>query len=104
MTDSSVFLYPVDGYGNPDIIHLHWIGGFVDIPTFFKHVKKPIIWTLHDMNPFQGGFHYKDDVLNYKTYISKFDDRIIEEALKREGLSDVQISNAKEIIEKFLSN
>lgn len=28
-----------------------------------------------------------------------FDDRIIEEALKREGLSDVQISNAKEIID-----
>jgi len=28
-----------------------------------------------------------------------FDDRIIEEALKREGLSDVQISNAKQIID-----
>ncbi len=44
-----------------DVINLHWIANFIDFQTFFAHVRKPMVWTLHDMNPFQGGFHYKDD-------------------------------------------
>lgn len=47
-----------------DIIHLHWVANFLNYPTFFKKVKKPIVWTLHDMNPFQGIFHYKNDIIN----------------------------------------
>ena len=42
-----------------DIIHLHWVAGFLDYPSFFKKVKKPVVWTLHDSNPFIGGFHYQ---------------------------------------------
>jgi glycosyltransferase involved in cell wall biosynthesis len=41
-----------------DVINLHWVSGFVDYPTFFKKIRKPIFWTLHDMNPFTGGCHY----------------------------------------------
>ncbi|MFH1130453.1 MAG: glycosyltransferase family 4 protein [Pseudomonadota bacterium] len=43
-----------------DVINLHWIGGFVDIPSFFTKVpqRTPVVWTLHDMNPFTGGCHY----------------------------------------------
>lgn len=41
-----------------DIIHIHWVGGFLDYDSFFKKVKKPIVWTLHDENPGLGGFHY----------------------------------------------
>ena len=41
-----------------DIVHLHWIGGFVDYPSFFQQIEKPIVWTVHDENPGQGGFHY----------------------------------------------
>lgn len=41
-----------------DIIHLHWVGGFLDYESFFRIVKKPIVWTLHDENPGLGGFHY----------------------------------------------
>lgn len=44
-----------------DIIHLHWVSGFINYPSFFKSIKKPIVWTLHDMNPFLGGFHYLGD-------------------------------------------
>lgn len=42
------------------IAHLHWIAFFVDYATFFASipVQKPIVWTLHDMNPFTGGCHY----------------------------------------------
>lgn len=46
-----------------DIIHLHWISNFVDIPSFFTHVKKKLIWTAHDLNPILGGFHYENDVV-----------------------------------------
>lgn len=45
-----------------DIINLHWISGIVDYPTFFRNCKKPIVWTLHDMNPFLGMFHYQNDL------------------------------------------
>lgn len=43
-----------------DIVHLHWISFFVDYPTFFASLpsRTPIVWTLHDMNPFTGGCHY----------------------------------------------
>ncbi len=42
-----------------DLVNLHWIAGFVDYPMFFSHrIKKPVVWTLHDMFPFTGGCHY----------------------------------------------
>lgn len=41
-----------------DIIHLHWVSDFVDYPTFFKKVRKPIVWTLHDKYPVCGIQHY----------------------------------------------
>jgi glycosyltransferase involved in cell wall biosynthesis len=45
-------------YQDADIINLHWVAGFLDFEPFFKKNKKPVIWTLHDMNPFTGGEHY----------------------------------------------
>lgn len=48
---------------NADVVHLHWVADFVDYPTFFARVRKPIVWTLHDTNPMQGGFHYPEDAL-----------------------------------------
>lgn len=44
-----------------DIIHLHWVPDFVDYPTFFRKVKKPIVWTLHDKYPAMGLQHYSSD-------------------------------------------
>ena len=45
---------------NCDVINLHWITRFVDYQTFFSAVPmhRPVVWTLHDMNPFTGGCHY----------------------------------------------
>lgn len=43
---------------NPDIIHLHWINSGFLIPKDLLQLKKPIFWSLHDMNPFTGGCHY----------------------------------------------
>ena len=59
-----------------DIIHLHWVADFLNYPTFFKKIKKPIIWTLHDMNPFQGLFHYKNDELSNKKDLGRIDEKI----------------------------
>ncbi|MDX6746075.1 glycosyltransferase [Polaribacter sp. PL03] len=59
-----------------DIINLHWVSGILDYPSFFKNCKKPIIWTLHDMNPFQGVFHYRDDENRNKHIIGSFDKEI----------------------------
>lgn len=41
-----------------DIIHIHWVGNFLDIKSFFKKIDKPVVWTFHDLNPTMGGFHY----------------------------------------------
>ena len=48
-----------------DIYHLHWVSRFVDIPTFFGRVNKPVVWTFHDMNPFTGGCHYDEGCGKY---------------------------------------
>lgn len=50
-----------------DVIHLHWVAAhFVDY-SFFEKTKKPIIWTLHDTNPFTGGCHYSGDCRKFET-------------------------------------
>lgn len=41
-----------------DVYNLHWINGFIDPLPFFQNTQQPIVWTLHDMNPFTGGCHY----------------------------------------------
>jgi glycosyltransferase involved in cell wall biosynthesis len=45
-----------------DIINLHWVADFINFPTFFLKIKKPILWTFHDQNPLMGGFHYMGDM------------------------------------------
>jgi glycosyltransferase involved in cell wall biosynthesis len=50
-------------YKDADIINLHWIAGFIDYKSFFKKNTKPVVWTLHDMNPFTGGEHYSEKFL-----------------------------------------
>jgi glycosyltransferase involved in cell wall biosynthesis len=43
------------------IINLHWVAGFLPWAAFFSQVRKPLVWTLHDMQPFKGIFHYTVD-------------------------------------------
>ncbi len=45
-------------YQQADIVHLHWVAGWLDYPSFFAKNSKPVVWTLHDLNPFSGGLHY----------------------------------------------
>lgn len=70
-----------------DIVHLHWIGNFVDYESFFKSVKQPIVWTMHDQNPGLGGFHFqlwKDDA---PTKLKKLDDELM--VIKRKAYDQI---------------
>lgn len=56
-------IYQSKLYHDCDIVNLHWVSGFLDWPSFFKNNKKPVVWTLHDQNPFLGGEHYSERYL-----------------------------------------
>ncbi len=52
---------------DPDIVHLHWIcGGMICIEDLSR-IKKPIIWSLHDMWAFTGGCHYDEGCGKYES-------------------------------------
>lgn len=44
-----------------DIAHLHWIGGEMLSIADIGRIKKPTVWTLHDMWGFCGAEHYSWD-------------------------------------------
>lgn len=47
-----------------DIIHLHWVTLFLKQHEFFLRAKSryALCWTLHDLNPISGLFHYQYDL------------------------------------------
>ncbi|MCC5931185.1 MAG: glycosyltransferase [Cyclobacteriaceae bacterium] len=59
-----------------DIINLHWVVKFLDIPTFFKSLNKPIFWTLHDLSPISDGFHYEDDIAEINNKVFKYNHQV----------------------------
>ena len=67
-TFSEVVLKDNDDIRRADIVHLHWVAGlmnYVDWPHTLQ--GKPVVWTLHDMNPFTGGCHYAGTCKKYST-------------------------------------
>lgn len=69
-----------------DILHLHWVENFIDYPTFFDRVNKPIVWTFHDENVAFGGFHYSDESIRLKEPFSTMEQRFAE--IKKSALAD----------------
>lgn len=59
-----------------DVINLHWVSGIINYPSFFRTCNKAIVWTLHDMNPFQGLFHYSGDQVKNSIHVRDFDEEI----------------------------
>ena len=51
-----------------DVYNLHWVAGLLDYRRFFAEFPAgtPLVWTLHDMNPFTGGCHYTLGCTKYK--------------------------------------
>ncbi len=87
------FTFPITSYDlaedelvkEADVIHLHWVADFVDYPTFFKKVTKPIVWTFHDENIGLGGFHYQCAKDEYYDIYQPLEDAFC--GIKREALA-----------------
>jgi glycosyltransferase involved in cell wall biosynthesis len=43
-----------------DVIHLHWINAEMVSIAHLAKIKKPVVWTLHDMWAFCGAEHYTE--------------------------------------------
>jgi glycosyltransferase involved in cell wall biosynthesis len=43
----------------PDIVHLHWISQWLDLPSFLEKIPMdiPVVWTIHDFGALTGGCH-----------------------------------------------
>jgi len=50
-----------------DVLNLHWVAELFEYGLFFRRVPPnlPMVWTLHDMNPFTGGCHFDDGCGKY---------------------------------------
>jgi glycosyltransferase involved in cell wall biosynthesis len=51
-----------------DVVNLHWVGSFLSPENVAALLAtgKPVVWTLHDQNPFSGGCHYSAGCLGYE--------------------------------------
>ncbi|MDZ8068386.1 MAG: glycosyltransferase family 4 protein [Nostoc sp. DedQUE08] len=47
-----------------DVINLHWVGAETLSISEIGQIRKPIVWTFHDMWAFCGAEHYTNDGLN----------------------------------------
>ncbi|MEL4300475.1 glycosyltransferase family 4 protein [Shewanella xiamenensis] len=47
-----------------DIVNLHWVAGETMSIEDIGRIKKPIVWTMHDMWPFCGAEHVTDYDIN----------------------------------------
>lgn len=65
-----------------DIIHFHWVTGMFDWPDFLKHLDKPVVWTMHDMNPFMGVFHYQNDLDNSNDSAMRYEELIVAQKIE----------------------
>lgn len=44
-----------------DVVHLHWVNAEMMSIADIGRIRKPLVWTLHDMWAFCGAEHYSDD-------------------------------------------
>jgi glycosyltransferase involved in cell wall biosynthesis len=46
---------------NPDIVNLHWVNSEMLSISDIGKLRKPVVWTLHDMWAFCGSEHYTEE-------------------------------------------
>lgn len=71
-------LHKIKEIQEADIINLHGIAHILDYKSFFKKIQKPIVWTLHDINPIAGIFHLRTDERFNLKVSAEFNNQIIE--------------------------
>lgn len=50
-----------------DIVHLHWVAGLFDFENTHVLGRRPVVWTLADMNAFTGGCHYSEGCTKFES-------------------------------------
>lgn len=88
-----------------DVVHLHWVGNFLDYQSFFLKIDKPIVWTLRDENPGLGGFHYASDKFDFGDYYEETEKYFYQ--VKRDTLlnkENVSLVALSEVMNAFCSH
>ena len=95
--DYELFTLPYSDYcaedhpwiAEADVVNLHWTSGALDWPRFFQRVRKPIAITLHDQQPYLGGFHYAQDAVNHP-HLAKLEARL--KSIKQNALAPRRVA------------
>ncbi len=67
-TGNGVDLSKLDFIREADIVNLHWVNYGIwsqNLMKYLSALKKPIVWTMHDMWPYTGGCHYDEGCERY---------------------------------------
>lgn len=74
---------------SPDIWNLHSVAGFMEWNHFLPALARiaPVVWTLHDMNPLMGVWHYSVSEANVTETQARFN--AWAEQLKSDGLRKI---------------
>lgn len=73
--------YPIQDHPllkEADVIHLHWCIHFVDLPDFFKAIRKPIVWTFHDSWGCRGLANIAFYEHNYSAALTSLDNSLLQ--------------------------
>ncbi len=78
-----------------DVINLHWIPGLISLENIVKihNLNKPIVWTLHDQNPFTGVCHYTDGCVKYKESCSNCPQLVKDEFNIASKILELKVNN-----------
>lgn len=75
------------------IINLHWTSRILDYSSFFTNLKVPLVWTLHDMQAFSGGYPYESSNHSILGFLFRRNIRIKKSLLKNKSIHIVCPSN-----------
>ena len=99
--DTEYDITQLEVFKKADIINLHWTADFLDWPSFFSaHNQKKIVWTLHDMHPFTGGYHYAG---NYRGYQREDQAYPPAQSSYFPSITQEQLQRKKTILQQFKS-
>jgi glycosyltransferase involved in cell wall biosynthesis len=72
-----------------DVINLHWIANFLDWEACLPWLaaQAPLVWTLHDMNPFSGIWHYTPNQSERTKGMLALDEQVLK--IKRQVLASL---------------
>ena len=73
----------------PDVWNMHWVSWFLDWENLLPWMAEqaPIVWTLHDLNPLRGIWHYEPQPEELTPIRLKYNDQAIE--IKRRALAKI---------------